>query len=301
MKCTRPLAVFVALMLYPLVASANHYADFYVIPIAGHTAGVNGTVWMSDVSLHNFQNAPLNISVVFVQSGEGNPDNIFPLVTGTFTGSVTVPSGGSTTLKDVLNDFAGTPNITGALLIGADRPFAVTSRTYNLSPSGDSYGQTVPAARDFIDNSVGRTDTSMAVAYIPGLVNNSRFRTNLGFLAGNAGAPGETMTLEVSLRDERGAAIGSTRRFTIAPAGFTQLQFSSRSVADRSFNDGSASFRIVQGSGAVVPYASVIDNRTADATFILGQFPPNSQTTAAGTIAPAVFRSLFEQMKLMEY
>jgi len=83
MKCTRPLAVFVALMLYPLVASANHYADFYVIPIAGHTAGVNGTVWMSDVSLHNFQNAPLNISVVFVQSGEGNPDNIFPLVTGT--------------------------------------------------------------------------------------------------------------------------------------------------------------------------------------------------------------------------
>lgn len=289
----------VALVLVPLAARANHYSDFYVIPVASHTAGINGTVWMSDVSIQNFQSSPLTVSLVFLQAGENNLDNISALVTGAIPGSVTVPAGGTTILKDVLNDFAGMSSVSGALLIGADKPFAVTSRSYNQSPTGDTYGQTVVPTRDFIDNSIGRTDLNMAVAYLPGLINNDRFRTNLGFFAGNASSTGETMVVEFTLKDATGAAIGTPRRFAIPASTFKQLQFSSRAIADQRFDAASATVRITQGNGAVSPYASIVDNRTTDAVFISGQFPPNSQSSPASAAAFGVFRTLFEQIRII--
>jgi len=298
MRQLRFLAALVALMVFPTLARANHYSDFYVIPIAGHTPGVNGTLWMSDVAIQNFQTTPLTVQLVFIQSGENRSDNVLPILGGTMQGSVTVAPGGSTLIKDVLKNFLAQPSVTGAILIGADRPFAVTSRSYSMVPSGDTVGQTVPPARDFIDNTIGRTDLSMAVAYVPGLINNANFRSNLGFVAGNGSATSQ-MILEVSLRNAAGAMIGTPRRFLIGAGVFTHLQFSSRSIADSSFDIGSATFRIVEGSGAVVPYASVIDNRTADAVFVAGQFPANS-TVANKDFSQSLFRTTFDLMKIPE-
>lgn len=296
----KPLLIALAFTLLTLPAFASHYSDFYVIPVGSHTPGAAGTMWMSDIAIHNFQSTPLSVELVFIESGVETGNNVFPLVTGTVNGSTTIPAGGSVLLQDVLNGYRGMSSITGAFLVGADRPFAVTSRNYSMSPAGDTIGQTVTPSGSFLDNTLYPTDLGTAVAYIPGLINNARFRTNLGFVAGNANAT--PMNVTITMRDGNGASIGSGRSFTIAAGTFMHLQFSSRAVADRTFDVAAAEFRITGGSGAVVPYASVIDNNTADAVFVLGEFPVsrNPSGMSKNTLSGSIFREVFERTKVRQ-
>ena len=297
----RKPAILIALLLTAAAVSLQAqsvYSDFYVIPAAGHTPGVNGSVWMSDVAVRNISNTPMTLQLVFVEGGEANFDNVFPLVSAaSTTGSALVPANGSVLLRDVLNGYRGMSAVTGAILIGADRPFAVTSRSYSMSPSGNTIGQTVLPARDFLDN-VGMTTDNTVLAYLPGLISNAQFRTNLGFVAGSSNSG--PMTIAVSLRNADGTIVG-TRRFTIAAGNFTQLQFSASSVAPGQFDIGSAEFQIVSGNGALVPYASVIDNATADAVFVLGQFPGRTGGTAplsfGKSAQPSLFREIFDRTR----
>jgi hypothetical protein len=125
---------------------------------------------------------------------------------------------------------------------------------------------------------------------VAGLTSNSHYRTNLGFVAGSASPSG--MMLEVTLRNASGAAIG-TRTFTIPGNGFEHVQFSSSLLSNQSFDEGSATFRIVSGDGSVAPYASVIDNLSSGGFFIGSQFAPNAPFASGAT----TFRILFDQMR----
>jgi hypothetical protein len=104
--------------------------------------------------------------------------------------------------------------------------------------------------------------------------------------------PSSGMTLEVTLRNASGAAIG-TRTFTIRGNGFEHVQFSSALLSSQSFDEGSATFRIVSGDGSVAPYASVIDNFSSAGFFIGSQFAPNAPFASGA----ATFRILFDQMR----
>lgn len=295
---TRIVSAVVALLLGAAAARADHYADFYVLPAAAHTTGVNGTLWMSDVAIQNFQATPLVVQLAVIESGEGNLDNVFPVMTSAASESVTIPARGSVLLKDILKNHRGLANVTGALLVGSDRPFAVTSRTFSMTPDGNTIGQTVPPVRDFIDNTIGDTDLATAVAYVPGLIDNASFRTNLGAVIGN-GSPTSDVSVTVTVRDASGTVAG-TRIINVAPGSFTHVQFNARSlIGAQSIDIGSAEFRITSGSGAVVPYASVVDNGTADAVFVAGVFPNNNAASgalAAATSGGSIFRALLDRV-----
>ena len=284
-----------AMLVIAAAAHANHYADFYVLPAAAHTTGVNGARWMTDVAIQNFQSTPLTVQLAIIESGEGNSDNVFPISTGAASTTATVPAGGSVLLRDILNSHRGLSSVTGAILIGSDRPFAVTSRTFSMTPDGNTIGQTVPPARDFIDNTIGRTDLATAVAYVPGLIDNPSFRTNLGAVIGN-GSSSADLVVNVTVRSADGTTAG-TRTITVAPGNFTHLQFDVRSIIGARVMDiGSAEFRITAGNGAVVPYASVIDNQTADAVFVAGVFPNNNTAAGLFSAASATPSSLFREL-----
>ena len=78
-----------ALLLMFLVSPAllaSEYSDLYLIPVAGHVSGANGSNWMSDVAIQNPQSTPLNVQLVLIESGEGMPDNVTALT------SVTIPA-----------------------------------------------------------------------------------------------------------------------------------------------------------------------------------------------------------------
>lgn len=288
----RILVVATACLLGSVTAYASHYSDTYVIPIAGHTPGQNGSLWMSDVAITNFSSTPLTVQIVIVESGEDNFDNIYPLTTASNTsGSVTVAANTTVLLRDVLRGQRGRENSTGALILGGDRPFAVTSRIYNSGQGGDTVGETVPPVRDFFENSTGRSDNT-SVVYLPGIVSNASARTNIGFLAGSGA--GATMTVEVTIKNAAGQSLG-TRSIAVPPGNFIQTQFSVSSVTTTPFDVGSAEVRITSGLGTVVPYASVIDNTSGNAAYIMGQFPPSTPLTpASSAFSNSIFRGLID-------
>lgn len=273
-----------AMLLVTLMATtarANHYSDLYVIPVVGHARGVDGAVFMTDVAIQNFQATPLTVQIIFVESGEGLLSNVAPLMTDAVSnGSVTVPANGSVLLSDIMRGYRPGESVLGSLIVGADRPFAVTSRAYTQALNGGTIGQTVPGSANFLNVTEGTTDLSTAVAYIPGLAQNERYRTNLGAVIANATGFNSTLNVTVTLRNAAGTTLG-TRQIVVGPGALTHLQFSARELSQANFEVGSAEFRITQGSGSVVPYASVIDNRSGDGVFITGTFPNNS-TNALG-------------------
>lgn len=293
MRQLRIVLLVMATALLGVEARAGHYSDFYVLPAAAHTPGANDTFWRSDVAIHNFQSTPLSVELAVIESGEGNYDNVFPVVPSGGMTSVTVPPAGSVLLEDVLRGHRGLGSVTGAILIGADQPFAVTSRAYNMTAGGATVGQTVPPVDTFLENTFGRTELANAVAYVPGIINNDRFRSNLGAVIGNGNATGEPLTVAVTVRNAAGAVVG-TRQISVVAGAFTHLQFAVATMAGSQLIDiGSAEFRIVGGSGALVPYASVVDNATGDAVFIAGRLPPNAPATGTAAANKAGHTSLF--------
>jgi hypothetical protein len=285
----RSLALVLTLLFSPALLLAGEYSDLYLIPVAGHVTGLNGSNWMSDVAIQNFQATSLTVQIVVIESGEGMPDNVSPLE-GSIGSSVTIAANGTRILRDVLDGHRGLPQTIGAILIGADRPFAVSSRAYIMSATGATQGQSVMPVRDFLDKSLGGSSLDGATAYVPGLTSNSHYRSNLGFVAGSAGSG---LTLEVTLHGGDGAVLG-TRTFTIPGSGFEHVQFSSTSMTSQSFDEASATYRIVSGDGAVTPYASVVDNFSSAGFYIGAQFPPNTPF-ASGSVS--TFRVLFDKMR----
>lgn len=269
------------LLLFVLIATlsampmwAAHFSDFYVLPVASHVSGVGSSMWMTDTSIQNFQSTPLKVQFLFIESGEGNSENVANLVsTALPDGSLTIPAGGSVVIKDILAGYQGANGGSlGAVMVSGDKAFAVTSRAYVIGANGGSYGQTVPPVRDFIDNSLGDTNNALAVAYVPGVIHNAAYRTNLGFVAG-AGLAG--MVIEVRLKATDGSTTG-TRNFSIPPNQFVHVQFAASTLTPALIDAGAAEMRITSGDGAVAPYASVIDNVSQDAVFIPSVFPPSS-------------------------
>jgi hypothetical protein len=182
--------------------------------------------------------------------------------------TATVPAGGSTTLSDILRNHRGRAETSGALLVEGDQPFVVISRTYEAGRATGTVGETVLPVSD----SVGG-----GTLYLPGLVSNGAARSNIGLVA-VAGA--QPLVIEVALRGGNGGPLGA-RSFTIAPGVTTHLQFSATSVAAAPFDSGAATVRIVSGDGSIIAYGSVVDNASADASFVPGGF------TSAGT-APSL-------------
>lgn len=253
--------------------AASHFSDFYVIPVAGHVQGLFGTTWQSDVIIHNFQSTPITVEMSAVDTGVKTFDNTAPIQPGG-SSTITIAPGATLTLADVLNNHRGRPETLGAILISADKPFAVVSRTFAILPSGSTVGQVVSPVSDFLDN-VGAVGPGVAI--VPGLAQNARFRTNLGFLA--AASSAASLVIEVSLASRTGAAMGTTRTFAIPSGALAHLFFPATLLAS-AFDEGVARFRIVSGSGAVAPFASVIENASSNAMFLNGGFPPGTTTTS---------------------
>jgi hypothetical protein len=281
---------FLCLTFAATAAFADHYSDTYVIPIAGHTPGQNNVMWMSDLMIRNISAEPLTVQLLFIETGDNTFDNIFPLISNDVPdGSVTVAANSTVQINDLLAGYRDMTGVTGAVILGGNRPFAVTSRAYS---SRLPLGQTVPATGDFLENSLEQADNS-GFAYIPGVINSAVARTNVGFVAGAGGSSTVPMVVDVQVRNSTGAIVGS-RNFVIQPGNFAHHQFNIRSIAPANFEVGSIDVRVSSGEGAVVPYASVIDNTTGEAAYIMGVLPETTPNSLS--FRPAnVFRSIINQ------
>jgi hypothetical protein len=268
--------IFVVLLLccVPALTFASHFGDFHVIPGAGRGPGAAGSMWQTDIIIHNFLTTPLTVEIGLVESGLGQADNFFPvMINGGAT--VTIPAGATRSLTDVLRNHRGRDSAMGALLIGGDHPFAVTSRIYNVDSSGATIGQTVPVTQEFLSGTAQR-------GVIPGIIANTNFRSNIGFVA--AASTGAPLVVEVAITDAAGGALGATS-FTIPAGTIAHVQVSSAAITTTPFDLATATIRILSGSGDVAGYASVVDNRSNHAAFAGSGFSGSAMSATKSTLA----------------
>ncbi len=137
----------------------------------------------------------------------------------------------------------------------------LAARTYSLSPTG-TFGQNTPAIASSEALSAG------SPAYIPGVVasnpqETTGFRTNLGLI--NTGTADARVDITF-YADSGGAPIGFIPSYPLG--GKQSVQFNiHQALGMQAQTTGSLKLEVVSG-GPVVAYASVVDNRTQDPTFV---------------------------------
>ncbi|HEX7420310.1 MAG TPA: proprotein convertase P-domain-containing protein [Thermoanaerobaculia bacterium] len=219
------------------------------IPVVGRIPGANATFFRSDVRLLNRSSRDGIATLIFTADGaDGRTD--FAAV------NVNVPANSVVTLDDVVGDTFGTAGL-GQLEIDGD--VVVASRTYTRRSDGGSMGE-------FIGPVAGRRS-----GLLLRLSSTTGFRSNIGFAetSGNGG------TINLTLLDAVSGAQLQQNTYSIAAFGHLQ-------IPANTFPDMIATF---DSTTDVAAYASVVDNNTGDATYVVA-----ASDEFQGGLAPAISR-----------
>ena len=247
-----------------------------LIPAAAATAGAEGSYWRTDLAIHNPSPAPAEVVIELIPTG--------------FTGGLDDPEwvilpdplqpGQTVVIGDVLGTFFP-DHATGALVVVARNPtdgpvpIVVSSRTW--TPETDGIG-TLGQGIGGIPWAGG--DLMVEEWVLPGLESTDAFRTNLG-LVNPTWTYVETFAVEIF--DPPGASMGILF-YSLNPRAHVQIN-NLLSRLDLEGSGYSAVVRLVNwwditpsGDGPppspqvdYVTYASRVDNRTNDPSYVRGE------------------------------
>ncbi|MGD8441122.1 MAG: hypothetical protein PVG53_11335 [Holophagae bacterium] len=246
----RWLAVFVV-----LVAAAPASAQTLYLPAAANVEGVNQTRWRSDVQVKAQGGTGASFTVELLESGANNSQPIAL--------DFTVGVGQSLRLGNLLDTGFGFEGTAALRLTATAGRIAATSRTYNDAPAG-TYGQTVPAVTDEDAISYGDDATVILLSRSPDPATG--FRTNLGLV----NLTGGQIAVEIDLFAADGTNLGAVSR-SLRPFEHRQLNDVFHLAGADDVPDGYAVVRTTSDGGRFLAYASVVDNGTGDAIFLLGR------------------------------
>lgn len=226
--------------------------QLWLIPAAGSTSGTQGSDWRSQITVVNPTSGFMAAQVNYVAQGVSWPG--VPLLAS----PATIAPNAALYLDDPLQSLNPTSGMLYVLVDGEGA--AVSSRTYNLESGGATFGQGIPGVL------VGENPTPDE--YILPLAHNAPgvFRTNVGVVQTSAGE----LAVQISAYTSAGELLGSGS-FS-SSSGFVQINniFSLLDIGDRVVEGG---WLRVQLTGPAPSYwtcyASVIDSRTNDPTFVL--------------------------------
>lgn len=229
------------------------------LPVATHVSGVNGAEWRTDVWVLNAWTTPAPIEVGFVGAG------------GFVTKRFSIPAGAQLLLADVVGQLGASGS--GALVVsGLDHLVWVASRTYDQLSSdapcfpGGTEGTDYPAI-DPVDGLQNVWSASFRVngqtGYLPGLVENASFRSNLGLV----NVSSESATVLVELFDSSGNRL--TDYTVVLESGqWSQAVEPFMTMAGQTAMDSGYAKITVQSGFGVFAFASVIDNVTNAPTIV---------------------------------
>jgi hypothetical protein len=231
-------------------SSGTDPAGTWILPSSARVAG-DRAFWKTDLVLMNQSSETASVTLKFLGHGSDGGDgpekaySIPPLATRTFA--------------DVLSSVFGRQSDWGPILIRSTvANLSVQGQTWTASPTGGSYGQSVPALG--LLELVG-TDLRPIV----GVRQDSSFRTNL-VLANPSDLPA---TVNVALVRPDGTT-ATSRVVELGPYGFKQLNIAT-DFGVSSIVNGTFLVNCTTSSGLVAAYASVIDATTADPRTILAR------------------------------
>ncbi len=213
-----------SVLLSGATLSAQEIAHSQFFPILARTAGVGGTQWVTDLSVHNMTDQELVVGAQFLEADTANVFN------PSFPDRFTLAPRETRLFPDVLNALYGyDTDIKGAMLVTVDpsliagnpegAKILATTRTYNTGDPAGTFGQTVPA--------LSRTINAAATtSVVTGVVNSDRFRSNLGIMSMALIA-----SIEVHYRvlDAGGTTVAEGSK-TLQPASVSQWSLQSLGV-----------------------------------------------------------------------
>lgn len=229
------------------------------IGTSAHSAGSGGTIWRTDVELHNPGAGQLACALELLKHATDN--------TSSSATSVMLSAGQAVRLGDIVSQrFSFTGK--AALRVTSTGPAVITSRTYNDQPGG-SYGQLVPAWPDAEAIGAGEQGRIIQLSHQPNPALGGS-RTNLGIV--NATSSPLEVTVELFKAD--GTRLGQVP-VSLRPLDYQQLDKVFERVTSSPVADGYAVLRTTATSGRFFAYASVIDTLTSDPVFVPAQKVPS--------------------------
>ncbi len=261
---------FLTALILSGAVSAQEVEGVQFFPIVARTAGVGGSQWVTDLTIHNLQDESITVGLHFFPANQANTFDT------TFPDRVTIGPRETRLLEDVLSGvFAHSTDVKGALLVSADQDMipgnpedtqiVATTRTYNKADPAGTYGQSVPSL-----DTAARTEAPVVAT---GARNDAQFRSNVGVV---------NLSLFGSI----------TFRYRVLGSDGTTIAEGSRSVPKLSVKQWSlAQFGVgsVEGSltvelwldpqdvspdpcdeplNSIIGYVSKVDNGTGDAEFL---------------------------------
>jgi hypothetical protein len=221
------------------------------IPVVSRANGANNSTWRTDIGILNPGNTTATVVIkIWVN-------------TGVISRTITLAPWGQRIITDIIGWFDPTIFVSAPISIVSSQTLIITSRTYNQFAPG-----VVCFPAGTLGQALGGVTTNGGVVsgqtvWLPNLVENTAFRSNIGYT--NTGSTNATVT--VKLYNGNGNQVGSYN-VNLAPGQWKQASQPFRSYAGvGNLAAGSARITVTAGSGVVV-YGSVIDNITNDPTTI---------------------------------
>jgi hypothetical protein len=252
--------------LFLAFPAAAQFSDVYVLTAMGNTPGAAGTFWVNDFHVMNPQSYPLKVTLTYIPTAAGQAK----------TFNITLKANETQWAENILEQFS-VSNATGALLVWvnpADNPtvpddpaalsVVVQSRSFNDRPTG-TVGQGIPGVTtglvDYDLDQISAIATGVNNWGAPGV---DGFRTNVG----GVNLADISTTLMVRVIDDDGNTVAD-HPFTLNPGTHYQASLPT------TIQHGTLEFWVQFPAGysptfsdLVIPYASIIDNRTGDPTYL---------------------------------
>ena len=222
------------------------------IAASAHASGGGGSEWRTDAAIYNASSSTASVALKYLPQG-GDNSSAACLTAGA------IPGNASMSLDDVVLSLAGVSSGAGGLAVYGTTSLVVNSRTYNQAAAG-TFGQGIPGHP--ASQAVGAGSQRVLIQ----VHENSNYRTNVGFLNTGSGSAAFTLTLF----DQSGGNLG-TLPYTLYPYEQKQIGQIFRLVTSANIKNGRILISV--SSGAVLFYASVVDNITGDPTYIEPQSP----------------------------
>ena len=258
---------FVATLLMAATAFADGIASAQLsntttrtIPASASAHGLNGMYFQTDLTLSNLSPDGEAFFGLTYLCSSGCPDTQVPPFAGFYLSGREVR-----VFPDVVRSVFGLSESAGAISIyrivsgTAPAPWVATSRTSATTASGCAYGMAVPAASYFYPGSGGYY-LLLDLASSGGDLTTG-YRTNVGIVnpLDRGFLTPFPVTVTLNLFTSSGTQIGSPLVLVVSGAAQVNDVFRAVGGAPTPFEHA---YLTIQSTGAILPYATVIDNVT---------------------------------------
>lgn len=223
-----------------------------IIPAVIQANGLSGTAWRTDVALTNLGSSAQAVELSLNRStGIMSPSTVTAIV----------PANGSLLLSDVLQARFGMIHGSGQLAVTPpSEGLIVTSRTWTSIPSGTA-SQFIGARQ--AEEAIGFGDGPVESPHVE---HSASYRTNIGM----SEVSGSNVVVRARFFDSAGA-LAHHAEIPVPALGHLQLNMSRIGVP--TLSNGRVSFEVISGRGRILAYASVVDNRSGDASYVAARQP----------------------------